>query len=48
MIVETANEMGANLVVIGNSARSGFSAAVNSNTAEKILDELHCDLLAIP
>lgn len=48
MIVETAKELGANLVVIGNSARSGFSAAVNSNTAEKILDELECDLLAIP
>lgn len=47
MIVETAGELGANLVVIGNSARSGLSAAVNSNTAEKILDELECDLLAI-
>ncbi len=48
MIVKTASEVGANLVVIGNSARSGFSAAVNSNTAEKILDDLECDLLAIP
>ena len=47
-IVETAKELDANLVVIGNSARSGLSAAVNSNTAEKILDELACDLLAIP
>ncbi len=28
----TADELGANLVVIGNSARSGLSAAVNSNT----------------
>ena len=48
VIVEKAKAMGANLVVIGNSARSGLSAAVNSNTAEKILDELECDLLAIP
>ena len=48
VIVKTADELGANLVVIGNSARSGFSAAVNHNTAEKILDELECDLLAIP
>ncbi len=48
VIVKTANELGANLVVIGNSARSGLSAAVNNNTAEKILDELACDLLAIP
>jgi len=48
VIVKTANELSANLVVIGNSSRSGFSAAVNHNTAEKILDELECDLLAIP
>ena len=47
-IVETAKELDANLVVIGNSARSGLSAAVNSNTAEKILDELECDLLTMP
>jgi len=48
VIVETAKELGARLVVIGNSARSGLSAAVNNNTAEKVLDELESDLLAIP
>jgi len=48
VIVECASELGVNLVVIGNSARSGLSAAVNSNTAEKVLDELKCDLLVVP
>ena len=48
VIVDKAKALDANLVVIGNSARSGLSAVVNSNTAEKILDELECDLLAIP
>jgi universal stress protein E len=48
VIVQCANELGANLVLIGNSARSGLSAAVNSNTAERVLDDLACDLLVIP
>ena len=48
VIVETAKTLGVNLVVIGNSARSGLSALINTNTAEKILDELNCDLLALP
>ena len=48
VIVEVAKSLDANLVVIGNSARSGLSALVNTNTAEKILDELDCDLLALP
>lgn len=48
VIVETAKTLGVNLVVIGNSARSGLSALINTNTAEKILDELDCDLLALP
>ena len=48
VIVEVAKSLDVNLVVIGNSARSGLSALVNTNTAEKILDELDCDLLALP
>lgn len=47
VIVESAVSLGGNLVVIGNSARSGLSALVKSNTAEKVLDELQCDLLAL-
>jgi universal stress protein E len=48
VIVEVAKSLDVNLVVIGNSARSGLSALINTNTAEKILDELDCDLLALP
>jgi len=48
VIVETAKELDATLLVIGNSARSGLSALINTNTAEEILDELDCDLLALP
>jgi universal stress protein E len=48
VIVETAKTLGVNLVVIGNSARSGLSALINTNTEEKTLDELDCDLLALP
>tara|TARA_R110002110_G_scaffold14698_1_gene67659 strand:- start:85539 stop:86360 length:822 start_codon:yes stop_codon:yes gene_type:complete len=47
VIVDTARELGVNLVVVGNSARSGLSAVVNSNTAEKIVDDLDCDLFAM-
>jgi universal stress protein E len=48
VIVELARELDANLVVIGNSARTGLSAMINTNTAEKILDKLDCNLLAMP
>ncbi len=47
VIVEQADELGVNLVVIGNSARAGLSALVKGNTAEKVLDKLNCDLLAL-
>lgn len=48
VIVEAARELDINLVVIGNSARSGLSALINTNTAEEVLDALDCDLLAMP
>ena len=47
VIVEQAAKLGVNLVVIGNSARTGLSALLKSNTAEKVLDQLNCDLLAL-
>lgn len=47
VIVAKAEELGVNLVVIGNSARSGLYALMNTNTAEKVLDKLDCDLLAL-
>lgn len=48
VIVETARRLGANTVVIGNSARDGFAAVIHTNTAEMILDKLDCNLLAMP
>ncbi|MEZ5566881.1 MAG: universal stress protein [Halioglobus sp.] len=48
VIVESANELDVDLVVIGNSARTGLAATVNNNTAELVLDHLQCDLLVIP
>ena len=47
-IIDCAREVKADLLVIGNSARSGLSALINTNTAETVLDELDCDLLALP
>ncbi|PLW70274.1 universal stress protein [Pseudohalioglobus lutimaris] len=47
-IIKTAKELQAGLVVMGTSARSGLSAMLNSNTAEKVLDQLECDLLVMP
>jgi universal stress protein E len=48
IIVDFARELDASMVVIGNSSRTGLSALINTNTAEKILDKLDCDLLAMP
>jgi universal stress protein E len=35
-------------VIVGNAARSGFSALVKGNTVEKIIDRLECDVLSMP
>jgi universal stress protein E len=48
VIVETAREMNASLVVIGNSARSGISALINGNTVERVVGKLTCDVLSMP
>lgn len=48
VIVEEAKRLGANLVVVGNSHRSGLAAMLHGNTAEKILDKLDCNVLAMP
>ncbi len=47
VIVNTAFEIKADLVIIGTSARSGISGALIGNTAEKVLDELASDLLTV-
>lgn len=46
-IADYACKTDAELVVLGTIGRSGFSAAIIGNTAEHIIDQLECDLLAI-
>jgi universal stress protein E len=48
VIVQSATEMQANLVVVGNSARTGLAAVMRGNTVEKVLDRLDCDVLSLP
>lgn len=47
VIPRAANELDAELVVIGTIGRRGFSAALIGNTAEHVIDNINCDLLAI-
>ncbi|MBY6185514.1 universal stress protein UspE [Marinobacter hydrocarbonoclasticus] len=47
VIPELAEELEAELVVLGTVGRTGFSAALIGNTAEHVIDSLECDLLAI-
>jgi len=42
-----ANELDAELVVIGTVGRQGLSAALIGNTAEHVIDMLDCDVLAL-
>lgn len=42
-----AKELDAELVIIGTVGRVGISAALIGNTAEHVIDELNCDVLAI-
>jgi universal stress protein E len=48
VIVSQAKNLNVSLVVVGNSARSGLSAALHGNTVEKMLDKLKCDVLSMP
>jgi universal stress protein E len=48
VIVKCAKKLDVSLVVVGNSARSGLSAAIHGNTVEKVLDKLKCDVLSMP
>ncbi|MDO6527238.1 universal stress protein UspE [Motilimonas sp. 1_MG-2023] len=42
-----AEELDAELVVLGTVGRTGLSAALIGNTAEHLIDSLNCDLLAL-
>ena len=48
VIIEHAKKLDVSLVVVGNSARSGLSAAFLGNTVEKVLDKVECDVLSMP
>ncbi len=48
IIVAQAKKLDVSLIVVGNSARSGLSAALHGNTVEKMLDKLRCDVLSMP
>lgn len=47
VIPQVAKELDAELVIIGTVGRVGISAALIGNTAEHVIDELNCDVLAI-
>jgi len=42
-----ANELDAELIVMGTVGRTGLSAALIGNTAEHVIDSLNCDVLAL-
>lgn len=47
VIPELAEQLDAELVILGTVGRTGFSAALIGNTAEHVIDSINCDLLAI-
>ncbi|BFT30371.1 universal stress protein UspE [Alteromonas sp. D210916BOD_24] len=47
VIPQVAKDIDAELVIIGTVGRVGISAALIGNTAEHVIDELNCDVLAI-
>lgn len=46
-IQRTAEELGCNIVVMGAISRSGLKRLVLGNTAERVFDELACDVLVV-
>ena len=47
IIPHLATELDAEMVVIGTIGRTGLSAAIIGNTAEHLIDQLDCDVLAL-
>jgi universal stress protein E len=47
VIPKYAQQLDAELVVLGTVGRQGISAALIGNTAEHVIDKLNCDVLAI-
>lgn len=47
VIEKVANQIDAELVILGTIGRTGLSAVLIGNTAEHVIDRLNCDLLAL-
>ncbi|GAD89574.1 universal stress protein E [Vibrio halioticoli NBRC 102217] len=47
VIPKVVKDLGAGLVVVGTSGRTGLSAVFLGNTAENIIDQINCDVLAL-
>ena len=47
VIEQVALEIDAELVILGTVGRTGISAALIGNTAEHVIDQLNCDVLAL-
>lgn len=47
VIPRVAQELDAEMVIIGTIGRTGLSAAIIGNTAEHVIDRLDCDVLAM-
>lgn len=47
VIESVANKIDAELVILGTIGRTGLSAALIGNTAEHVIDQLNCDVLAL-
>ncbi|MCL1077258.1 universal stress protein UspE [Parashewanella spongiae] len=47
VIPEVAQELDSELVILGTVGRTGISAALIGNTAEHVIDNINCDLLAL-
>jgi len=47
-ILETAEEIGANLVVMPTAGRNGFLDAMRGSTTERVLRRAPCPVLAVP
>jgi len=46
-IPKLADKLNSRLIVLGTVSRSGLKGYIMGNTAEQLLHNLHCDVLAI-
>jgi len=48
VILETARETDADLILMSTDGRAGFLDALRGSHSERVLRQAHCPLLAIP